>query len=54
MFEGTQNLAEFGCFNLGPNVKHNHNLGVDIGIRKNDEQLSGEMLDNEYRKIIQS
>lgn len=46
-------------FNPGPNVEHNYDLGVDFGIGRkqlfgNDEQLSGEMLDEEYRKIIQS
>lgn len=59
MFEGAQNSVEFGCFNPGPNVEHNYDLGVDFGIGRkqlsgNDEQLSGEMLDDEYRKIIQS
>lgn len=49
----------FFCFNPGPNIEQNYDLGVDVGIGRrqlpyHDEQLSGEMLDNEYRKMIQS
>lgn len=59
MFDGIRNSEEFGCFNPGPNIEQNYDLGVDVGIGRrqlpyHDEQLSGEMFDNEYRKMIQS
>ena len=48
-----------GCFDPGVNNEQGYDLGIDFGIGRkqvlsHDEQLSGKMLDDEYRCMIQT
>jgi exonuclease III len=59
--EGSQNSKELGCFNPGKSASQEptYDIGIDFGIGRkqffcNDEELSGEMLDSEYREMVQS
>lgn len=57
--DGARNAKEYGCFNPDVNGEKNYDLGLDFGIGRKqvsncDEQLSGEMLDPEYRELVQS
>lgn len=55
--DGSMLSQEFDCFNPGVTAEGSYDLGFDFGIGRkdlssHDEQLSGEMLDWEYRKLV--
>lgn len=59
--EGSQNSEEFGCFNPGVNASQgqSYDIGIDFGIGRkqlfcDDDELTREMLDGEYREMVQS
>lgn len=57
--DGARSAKEYGCFNPDVNGEENYDLGLDFGIGRKqvsncDEQLSGGMLDSEYRELVQS
>ena len=57
--DGTQLSETLGCFDPVVNNAQGYDMGIDFGIGRkqvlsHDKQLSGEMLDDEYRCMIQT